>query len=262
MSCELPRQFDPNTSSSIEIEITAMISDTVLSNAIGWMARMCLRWTCTTPASSFFPFLSTATIIAIITIFGSPACTFHIRHTCCARGTFHGCLSDPTYPRLRAQSHLCRTLCVHSSLVLLDSLRPRPPAAQNALSTHGPPQPRSRGSQVEAALCTGSNEEHDTTIVIDASVLVHTLESLWRWSYKVWCYGQRGYHSHPQHSTRSPEPPSIALDPVQALTAPGPQSHKAAAHARLTSSRRGGRSLNTTYDLTTRRINGRYTMLV
>ncbi|KAF8351857.1 hypothetical protein F5887DRAFT_1068253 [Amanita rubescens] len=94
-----------------------------------------------------------------------------------------------------AQRHRCRTLCVHSSLVVLDSLRPRPPAAQNALSTHGPPQPRSRGSQVEAALCTGSSEEHNTTIVIDASVLVHTLGSLWRWSYKVWCYGHRGWRA-------------------------------------------------------------------
>ena len=36
MSCELPPHFDPSKSSSIEIEITAMIGDTVLSSAM-WM---------------------------------------------------------------------------------------------------------------------------------------------------------------------------------------------------------------------------------
>jgi len=36
MSCELPRDFDPSKSSSIEIEITAVIGDTVLSSAM-WM---------------------------------------------------------------------------------------------------------------------------------------------------------------------------------------------------------------------------------
>ncbi|KAI0296915.1 hypothetical protein B0F90DRAFT_1669651 [Multifurca ochricompacta] len=36
MSCELPRHFDPSKSSSIEIEITAMIGDSVLSSAL-WM---------------------------------------------------------------------------------------------------------------------------------------------------------------------------------------------------------------------------------
>ena len=36
MSCELPHHFDPRKSSSIEIDITAMIGDTVLSSAM-WM---------------------------------------------------------------------------------------------------------------------------------------------------------------------------------------------------------------------------------
>ena len=58
-----------------------------------------------------------------------------------------------------------------------------------------PPQPRPLGSQAEAAPCTESSKDRDrddTTFVIDASVLVHALESVWRWSYKGWCYGQRG----------------------------------------------------------------------